>query len=146
MIRPDPPSPLQLPHRLTVLVVDADPGVRRLLEAALPRHGLAVLSAAGVEEAVEVYRRNRGAVAVVLLDWDDPGTLDALRAAVPRLPCCLMSANPHRHDADGLLALGVDYFFEKPFGSLGGLAEMLRRAAGPGRRGAADSSAGERPA
>jgi DNA-binding NtrC family response regulator len=125
MIRPDPPSPLQP----TVLVVDADAAVRRLLEAALPRHGLAVLSAAGVEEAVEVYRRNRGAVAVVLLDWDGPATLDALRAAAPLLPCCLMSAKARGYAADNLLSLGVDYFFEKPFGSLGGLADMLRRAA-----------------
>ena len=56
-----------------VLVVDDERLVLRLLELALPQHGLAVHLAGGGAEAVAVYRRHRGRIGVVLLDVRMPG-------------------------------------------------------------------------
>ena len=74
------------------LVVDDDPGVRRLAALVLERDGFVVVSAAGGQDAIDLSER--GDFDVVLLDVQMPGTdgwavLEALqprsgRAAGPR--------------------------------------------------------------
>lgn len=117
--------------RDTILVVDDDRGILALLGTTLPQHDLAALTASGGEEAVEVYRREREAVALVLLDvqmegLDGPATLAALRQINPGVRCCFMSGNTGRYTQADLMALGAVCVFHKPFGGVAELAAKLR--------------------
>jgi CheY-like chemotaxis protein len=116
------------PSRPTILVVDDDAAIRKMLEIALSHYGLTVLTAATREGTLEVYRQHREVISVVLMDGDGLATIPALRTINSAVRCCLMSAgSPGRgYTERELRALGVDYFFEKPFGSLSGLAGVLR--------------------
>jgi two-component system, OmpR family, response regulator len=120
-----------------VLVVDDDPSVRALLAAALPARGVPVRLAAGGNEAVDVYRRHRDTIALVLLDVrmrgpSGPATLAALRALDPAVRCCIMSGEAGGSSDGQLLPLGPLRVFPKPFDSLDGLARELRQLAGSG--------------
>ena len=117
-----------------VLVVDDEALVLRLLEMALPQHGLAVRQAGGGAEAVAVYRRHRGSIGVVLLDvrmpgLDGPQTLAALRAIDPGVRCVFMSGDTRGYSAEQLLGLGAARVVAKPFRCLAELAGTLREVA-----------------
>jgi DNA-binding response OmpR family regulator len=123
------PSTSATRSALTLLIVDDDAPLRRILAVVLQRHGFVVLTAAS-REAIEVYRANRESVSVVLLDGS-AATLAALRTLNPTIPCCFMSVAPEQYTAKELLDLGVDHLFPKPFASLQDLAEVLRRVGRP---------------
>jgi CheY-like chemotaxis protein len=122
----------------TVLIVDDEPGILRLLAAALAHHGFVVRTAAGGNEAVEVYQR--GSIDLVLLDvrmpdpWDGPRTLAALRALDPNVRAVFMSGNTGGYTDEELLALGALRLFTKPFPSLADLAAALHELSGPAPR------------
>lgn len=63
-----PPGP-----RATILLVEDDPEVRRLLERALALQGHRVISAAGGEEALEAARRHPGPIDLLITDVIMPG-------------------------------------------------------------------------
>jgi CheY-like chemotaxis protein len=113
-----------------VLVVDDSPMVHLLLKAVLPRHGLAVSGASCGEEALEIYRRRRDAISLVLLDvhmpgMDGPQTLSALRQLDPAVRCCFMSADSGDYSVEELMGLGGMAFLAKPFSSPAAVAETL---------------------
>lgn len=114
-----------------VLVVDDD-ALRAVLVRELRRRGFDAVPAAGGAEAVEAVGRLAGRIDLVLMDVNMPGasgpdTLDALRLAAPDLRCCFMTAD-HRPDTRAaLLAGGAVAVFGKPFPSVAGLCEALRR-------------------
>jgi DNA-binding response OmpR family regulator len=113
-----------------VLVVDDDELVRSLLRSGLEWHGFRVWVAADGEEAVTVYRENRAAIAVVLLDvrmpgMDGPRTLGVLRWLDKRVVACFMSGNTGGYDTDDLIRRGARHVFAKPF-CLKELAATLR--------------------
>jgi DNA-binding response OmpR family regulator len=115
-------------------VVDDDPHVRNLLGAALPRFGFTAWLASGGEEALSLLAERRGEVALALLDvvmpgLDGPATLLALRGLAPSLRCCFMTGEPGSHGTAGLLALGAERVFLKPF-PLDELAAELWRLLG----------------
>jgi CheY-like chemotaxis protein len=56
-----------------ILVADDDPALLNLLELLLRRRGFDVWAARDGRAAVELFRRHRGGVAVVLLDVRIPG-------------------------------------------------------------------------
>src|SRR5262249_21178076 len=118
---------------LGVLIADDDPVVRRLLEVTLTRLGFRVYLASDGSEAVEVYRRQRAAVGVALLDAQMPGldgaaTLAALRAIDPGVRVLLMSGNRREYTPEQLGGVGVAEFLVKPF-LPEEVAQALRRAA-----------------
>jgi DNA-binding response OmpR family regulator len=127
------------PTRPGVLVVDDDPQVRQFLGLALPRFGFTVWLAPGGEEAVALFREHRQDILLALLDvcmpgLDGPGTLKALRELEPSLLCCFMTGEPGGHTASGLLALGAERVFLKPFALAelaGSLRGLLGGASGP---------------
>jgi CheY-like chemotaxis protein len=109
-----------LPRAPGVLVVDDDDAVRKLLHIGLQMHGFAVWLAADAAEAAEVYRQNRDAIDVVLIDVQMPGedgpqALARLRAIDPRVRACFLSGDSGQYTADELLAHGAARVLRKPF-------------------------------
>jgi two-component system, OmpR family, response regulator len=123
------------PRPRGVLVVDDQEPVRRVLSAGMWSHGFAVWLAAGGAEAVEVYRRHRDLIDVVLLDvqmpgLDGPATLAALRETNPGVCCCFMTGDSGRYTEQTLAGLGAVAVFRKPL-RLREVAQQLVRLAGP---------------
>jgi CheY-like chemotaxis protein len=117
-----------------VLVIDDEPGVRSLLQAALPRYGFQVFSAASGSEALALYSEHRTEIAAVLLDvqmpgLDGPQTLRTLQAIDPQVRCCFMSGNLGNYNEEELLDLGAALVIPKPF-RLAEVIEALQRLAG----------------
>jgi CheY-like chemotaxis protein len=82
--------------------------------------GFAVWLAADGSEAVQLYRRRREQIDLVLLDvclpvLDGPETLRALRRIDAQVLCCFMSAYRGVCREEELAELGVARFFAKPF-------------------------------
>jgi CheY-like chemotaxis protein len=103
----------------SVLVVDDDPAIRRMMELALLARGFAVHVAASGGEAVDLLCRYGRGVGVVLLDvlmpeMDGPATLRALRALDPDLPACFYTAFPGQYSESELLAAGACTLLTKP--------------------------------
>src|SRR5437868_2708842 len=96
-------------------------------------HGFAVWLAADGPEAVELYRRHRDTIDVVLLDvqmpgLDGPATLTALREFDPGVLCCFMTGGPGRYTEEMLVGLGAATVFRKPL-RLREVAQQLARLA-----------------
>jgi CheY-like chemotaxis protein len=126
----------------TILVVDDDAVIRRLLTTVLRSKGFATLEAADGRAGVAAYRANRLSVGLILLDvrlggdLDGPETLRQLKQLDPGVRCCFMSGDPGPHSVQDLLALGAVEFLPKPFR----LADVVRVA-----REAVDAAGAERP-
>jgi len=78
-----------------LLVVDDNRSFLAMLGEGLRPFGLQVWLAGGAQEALRIYRQNRGHIGVVLLDvsmpdLDGPETLGLLRKVDPTLVCCFM--------------------------------------------------------
>jgi CheY-like chemotaxis protein len=114
----------------TVLLVEDEPAVREMTQAALQRHGYTVLPAASGAEALQIARANHGAIKVVLTDVVMPGMsgpqlVERLREEQPSLAALFMSG----YTSDAVLrhgiATGEADFLQKPF-STSALAAKLR--------------------
>jgi CheY-like chemotaxis protein len=108
------------PERPTVLVVEDEPMVLKLLDTALRHYGFSVRLAAGGREAVETFRSDPGGIALVLMDvqmpgLDGPQTLAALRQIDPAVRCCFMSGDTGAYTVEDLLHCGAARVFPKPF-------------------------------
>jgi CheY-like chemotaxis protein len=122
---------------VSVLVVDDEPAVLRLLDVALRHYGFAVRLAWGGEQAVEQLGRHRDSTDLVLLDvqmpgLDGPQTLALLREVDPDVPVVIMTGNGGAYTAEELLLLGAARVVGKPFASIEGLSRLLRQVARPG--------------
>ena len=112
-----------------ILVADDDENIRFLLRLTLRQAGFDPLLAADGHAAVELFRRHRDRIQVVLLDvkmpgLDGPGALAQIRQIAPQVPFCFMTGHAAHYGADNLLALGAARVFEKPF-DLDDLIETL---------------------
>ncbi len=104
----------------TVLVVDDEAMVKDLARDILKRHGYTVLTAGGGEEAVELYRKSNGSIAVVLLDILMPGVdgreaFRRIREIDPGARVIVSSGYDRMHDAEGLIDEGAAAFVQKPY-------------------------------
>ena len=106
----------------TILIVDDDPDIIRLLTVALQREGFRLLSASDGESALAVARAGRPDL--VLLDWNMPGrngleVCRALRAdpdlRLRQVPVVLLTAQSEAEDAAAGFAAGVTDYVTKPF-------------------------------
>jgi PAS domain S-box-containing protein len=104
----------------TVLVVEDDEQLRRLAHRALAGQGYTVLEADRGSTAIDVARRHKGRIHLLLTDVIMPDTngrqlADAIGAARPGLRVLYMSGYPDGAIAShGMLAPGVSYL-AKPF-------------------------------
>lgn len=60
------------PHSATILIVEDEDLMLRLLKKFFSRHGYVVLEASNGEQAIEVYRNNKQQIDAVLLDMRLP--------------------------------------------------------------------------
>jgi DNA-binding NtrC family response regulator len=104
----------------TILIVDDDPVQRRLLEAAITRSGMAVISAPGGQPALDLLNGPRGdQFALVLLDLVMPDVdgitvLTRLRAAHSELPVIVLTAKGGIDSAVEAMRAGANDFLVKP--------------------------------
>lgn len=132
------PVEIESPEKLGVLVIDDDHQVRLMVQLGLERNGFDVWSASNGREAIELYRRVRNRIAVVLLDvrmpdMDGPATLDALHALNPDVPAFFMSGDSGKYEPEDLFQHGAAGLIAKPF-QLDQLVGLLRSISngGPG--------------
>jgi len=114
------PSPLSTVPP-TVLVVDDEKNIRRILEMVLSGEGYRVLEAESGEKALETLGNPHEPVDVAIFDLKLPGMsgLDALQRlraddATRDLPVIVVSGHATVHDAVAAIKLGATDFFEKP--------------------------------
>src|SRR5512139_169061 len=102
----------------TVMVVDDDPGILRLLTMRLEAAGYAVHSAESAERALALLAAIRPDVVVTDLKMggmDGMGLFDALQESMPGLPVIVLTAHGTIPDAVSATQRGVFGFVPKPF-------------------------------
>jgi PAS domain S-box-containing protein len=120
----------------TVLVVDDEDSVRRVMRRVLTRRGFEVLEAVDGPSAIETFTSHAARIAVVVLDYTMPGmsgaeTLAKLREIDPDLRVVLASGYTEE-DATRLVGGGgVHGFVMKPF-TADSLVERVLAALEPG--------------
>lgn len=113
-------------ERGTLLVVDDDPAIRRLLSTSLGAHGYRVLTAGTAREGLEVAEREEPEAMLLDLGLPDRDGLDVistLRSAGSLLPVVVLSSRSDETGKVRALDLGADDYVTKPFG----MAELLAR-------------------
>ena len=110
----------------TILVIDDEPPIRKLLRMGLSTQGYAILEAGSAAAAQAVLGRDR--VDLVILDLGLPDMrghdlLRAIRADHPDLPVVVLSSRDDEGGKVEALDLGADDYVTKPFG----MAELLAR-------------------
>ncbi len=108
------------PAAATILVVDDEAPVRRLLELTLRREGYQTRLAGDGAEALAIFEANPEAIDLVLLDltmptMDGRTTLAALRALAPDLPVILSSGFGEQEVSRRFPGEGPTAFLQKPF-------------------------------
>lgn len=118
----------------TVLIVDDEPQIRRVLRTTLTSHGYAVLEARTGDEALELIRTEE--VDLILLDLNMPGrsgveTCREIRATGD-VPIIMLTVRNTERDKVQALDAGADDYVVKPFGSeelMARIRAALRRTA-----------------
>ncbi len=110
----------------TVLVIDDEPPIRKLLRVGLATQGYAILEAPNAAIALDVLARDR--VDLIILDLGLPDMrghdlLRAIRANHPGTPVIVLSSRDDEGGKVEALDLGADDYVTKPFG----MAELLAR-------------------
>jgi two-component system KDP operon response regulator KdpE len=119
----------------TILVVDDEPQIRRVLRTALSAEGYAIVEARDGQEALEKLRAERPDL--VLMDANMP-VLDGLQAcgeirACSSVPIIMLTVRGAEKDKVRALDAGADDYVVKPFG----IQELLARIRAALRRSAA---------
>jgi two-component system, OmpR family, KDP operon response regulator KdpE len=109
----------------TILVVDDEPQIRRVMRATLSAQGYTILEAANGEAALEQFRRERPDL--ILLDMNMPG-MDGLETcrqirATSSVPIIVLTVRSSEKDKVHSLDAGADDYVTKPFG----MEELLAR-------------------
>lgn len=116
-------------EKRTILLVDDEPQIRRMLRASLTGEGAHVLDVRSGEEALELMRAQT--VDLILLDLNMPGMggLAACRAIRNAwdVPIIVVSVEKSERDKVEVLDAGADDFVGKPF-SLDELMARIRAA------------------
>lgn len=129
----------------TVLLVDDDPAIRKVVAAGLELEGFTVVPASGGRAALEAVPRVSPAVILLDLgmpDLDGLEVLRQLRAAGDQTPVCVLSARDEIEDRVGGLEAGADDYVVKPFSA----RELVARVRAVLRRFEATARQADQPA
>lgn len=118
----------------TVMVVDDDPEMRRLLRDALAQDGFLVREEAGGESLIDALEHEAPSVVVLDKEMPGPGGLDVLSylsRRYPSIPVVLITAFGSPAVRIEALRRGATVYLEKPF-RVGALLSHVHALAGPG--------------
>ena len=118
----------------TILIVDDEPQIRRVLRTTLTSQGYTVIEAQTGDEALEKIRSERADL--ILLDVNMPGMsgLETCREIrrTSDVPIIMLTVRNSEHDKVQALDAGADDYVVKPFGAeelMARIRAALRRAA-----------------
>lgn len=114
-----------MPDAYTVLVIDDEPPIRRLLRTSLGAAGHRVVTAENAAEALTMVGAEKPDVVILDLGLPDRGGLDVIaeiRSKSP-VPIIVLSARSDERAKVEALDLGADDYIGKPFG----MAELMAR-------------------
>ena len=116
----------------TILLVDDESVIVDVGEKLLLRLGYKVQVARNGREAVDIYRKAKDQIDLVILDmimpeWDGGKTFNELIQINPDLKVLLSSGYSINGQAQSILDRGCKGFIQKPF-SMNGLSQQIRRA------------------
>jgi len=105
----------------TLLLIDDEPLIIDVESKMLQRMGYRVLTAGNGNQAIEIYRQNKGAIAMVILDMIMPQlsggeVYDRLKKIDPQVKVLLSSGYSVDSQAAEILRRGCNGFIQKPFG------------------------------
>jgi two-component system, OmpR family, KDP operon response regulator KdpE len=116
-------------HVITILVVDDEPQIRRVLRATLSSNGYEVIEAKSGQEAIEVVVTERPEL--ILLDVNMPGMSGLETCTKIRLsfdgPIIMVTVRNAERDKIAALDAGADDYIVKPF-AIGELLARIRAA------------------
>ena len=103
----------------TILVVDDESRIRKLLKDFLIKESYSILEAADGEEALKVYGENSNKIILILLDvmmpkLDGWSVLRQIRQS-SKVPVIMLTARSEEQDELFGFELGVDEYISKPF-------------------------------
>lgn len=116
----------------TILVVDDEPQLRRVMRATLSDLGYLVIEAKSGEEAIETLRRETPDLILLDLNMPGMGGLEACRAirSGSDVPIIVLTVRNAEHDKVQMLDAGADDYVTKPFST----QELLARIRATMRR------------
>src|SRR5271170_4783675 len=119
-------------RRETILVVDDEPQLRRLLRMSLAAQGYNVLEAPNASEALRSATAGQPDLVILDLGLPDMDGLDVLKAlrGWSRAPIFVLSVRGFESEKVKALEMGADDYVTKPFG----MAEFVARVKGALRR------------
>jgi two-component system response regulator GlrR len=132
--------------RNSILVVDDDPDLLRLIEIRLSSAGYAVITAASAEQALakmSVVRPRLVVTDLRMSGMDGMAFFEAVRSQNPALPVIILTAHGSIPDAVAAVKQGVFGYLTKPFDAKALLAEVERAVAVSGGAAAAGDGGGE---
>ncbi|HUC64284.1 MAG TPA: response regulator [Stellaceae bacterium] len=105
-------------RRASILIVDDEPPIRRLLRTSLTAQGYDVLEAAGGQEAIDAVGRDKPDLVILDLGLPDLGGIEVIRVLRQRssLPIIVLSVRDDERGKVEALDLGADDYVIKPFG------------------------------
>lgn len=117
-----PSDSLELPqgNGETVLVVDDEPAIRRIVEVILTKNGYRPLVAADGREAVTLFQRNKERIELMVSDLmmphqDGLTTIRAIRGCKPALRVVAITGLDEETHIAEAKAAGAESFLKKPF-------------------------------
>ena len=115
----------------TILVVDDEAMLRDLLKEVLESKGYSVLTAVNGQAAIEIFKKRKGEIGLIILDMLMPGMsgLEAFRMLKeldPRVKVVIASGYVDRHKVEQVKKEGVLDFIAKPF-SISELTSKVER-------------------
>ena len=107
-------------NEVSILVVDDEERMRKLVKDFLKTKGFSIVEAEDGEKAIEVYEENRSKIKLILLDvmmpkLDGWSVLRKIRQEDKKIPIIMLTARSEEQDELFGFELGVDEYISKPF-------------------------------
>ena len=104
----------------SILVVDDEDRMRKLIKDFLTNKGYHILEAEDGEKALEIYQQNQSKIMLILLDvmmpkLDGWSVLRQIRQSNKEVPIIMLTARGEEQDELFGFELGVDEYISKPF-------------------------------